>query len=100
MLKVLFLSPAYPPEMQQFTRGLAAVGASVLGVGDTPVRALPSAVKESLDDYLQVPSTLDEADVTQRLERWLRGRWLDRVESNWEPVMLLAADLRARWSLP
>lgn len=99
-MKILFLSPAYPPEMQQFTRGLAAAGASVIGVGDTPARALPPRLKEALDDYLQVPSSLDEADVTQRLERWLRGRWIDRVETNWEVLTLLAADLRERWNLP
>jgi hypothetical protein len=86
--------------MQQFTRGLAAVGASVLGVGDTPFRRLPPGVQAALDDYLQVPSSLDEVDVTARLERWLEGRPIDRVETNWEPLMLLAADLRTRWSLP
>jgi biotin carboxylase len=86
--------------MQQFTRGLAKVGASVFGVGDTPARSLPHDVRDALEDYLQVPSALDEADVTRRVERWLRGRWIDRVETNWEPMMLLAADLRTRWSLP
>jgi formate-dependent phosphoribosylglycinamide formyltransferase (GAR transformylase) len=99
-VNILFLSPGYPPEMQQFTRGLAEAGANVLGVGDTPARALPPNVRAALDDYLQVPSALDESDVTLRLERWLRGRSIDRVETNWEPMTLLAADLRARWSLP
>lgn len=99
-MRVLFLSPGYPPEMNQFTRGLAAVGASVLGVGDTPPRALPARVRAALDDYLTVPSALDEADVTARLEEWLRGRPVDRVETNWEPMTLLAADLRERWGLP
>lgn len=99
-MKILFLSPAYPPEMQSFTRGLAEAGASVLGVGDTPARGLPPKLRDALDDYLQVPSSLDEADVTQRLERWLRGRWIDRVETNWEVLTLLAADLRERWGLP
>jgi formate-dependent phosphoribosylglycinamide formyltransferase (GAR transformylase) len=86
--------------MQQFTRGLAAVGASVIGVGDTPAAELPRGVRDALDDYLQVPRALDEEDVTLRLERWLRGRWIDRVETNWEPLTFLAADLRARWGLP
>jgi formate-dependent phosphoribosylglycinamide formyltransferase (GAR transformylase) len=99
-VKVLFLSPNYPPEMQQFTRGLAAAGASVLGVGDSPAAGLAPAVKDALDDYLQVPRALDEEDVTQRLEKWLKGKWIDRVETNWEPLTLLAADLRARWGLP
>lgn len=99
-MRILFLSPGYPPEMQQFTRGLAEVGATVLGVGDTPARALPPGVRRALSGYLQVPSALDEADVTRRLEAWLRGRSLDRVETNWEPLTLLAAELRERWGLP
>lgn len=99
-VRVLFLSPGYPPEMQQFTRGLGEVGASVLGVGDTPGRLLPPSVRDVLDDYLQVPSSLDEEDVKRRLEEWLRGRPVDRIETNWEPMMLLATDLRERWSLP
>jgi hypothetical protein len=100
MVRILFLSPGYPPEMQQFTRGLAKVGATVLGVGDTPLRGLPPGVRAALSDYLQVPSALDEPDVTRRLEGWLRGRSIDRIETNWEPLMLLAADLRERWGLP
>lgn len=86
--------------MQQFTRGLAEVGATVLGVGDTPERSLPEPVRRALSGYLTVPSSLDEEDVTRRLEAWLGGRGVDRVETNWEPLMLLAADLRQRWELP
>ncbi|MCB9594063.1 MAG: ATP-grasp domain-containing protein [Sandaracinaceae bacterium] len=86
--------------MQQFTRGLAEVGATVLGVGDTPVSEMPRRLREALSDYLQVPSSLDLPDVARRLEAWLRGRSVDRVETNWEPLTLLAADLRARWGLP
>ena len=60
-MKVVFLAPSYPPEMQQYTRGLAEVGASVYGVGDQPVGALPAQVKQHLADYLQVPRILDES---------------------------------------
>ena len=41
-MDVLFLAPTYPPEMRQYVRGLAEVGARVLGVGDTPREALPA----------------------------------------------------------
>lgn len=99
-VRVLFLSPGYPPEMPQFARGLAEVGATVLGVGDTPSSMLPREVRGALDDYLQVRSSLDEEDVRSRLEAWVRTRPVDRIETNWEPMMLLAAELRERWSLP
>ena len=35
-MDVLMLAPGYPGEMPHFTRGLAEVGAKVIGVGDQP----------------------------------------------------------------
>jgi len=99
-MKAVFLAPSYPPEMQQYTRGLAEVGAEVYGVGDTPVHALPGALKHHLHDYLQVPRLLDEADVVERVTAWLRGREVDRVLANWEVMVLTAARLRERFGVP
>lgn len=98
-MRVVFLSPAYPPEMIEYTRGLAEVGATVFGVGDTPREALPGRVKPYLHDYLQVPRIMDEDDVMNRVSDWLRGKSIDRVLSNWEPLVILAARLRERWGL-
>ncbi|HNC96927.1 MAG TPA: ATP-grasp domain-containing protein [Myxococcota bacterium] len=99
-MDVLFLSPNYPPEMPQFTRGLAEVGARVYGVGDTPKEALDPVARAHLHDYLQVRSLMDEADVMERCTRWMRGRSVDRVLCSWEPLVLLAARLRERWGIP
>ena len=99
-MRVVFLSPTYPPEMQQYTRGLAEVGAQVYAVGDTPRAALPPGVKQHLHDYLQVPRIMDEDDVIARVSSWLRGREIDRVLANWEPLVILAARLRERWGVP
>ena len=99
-MRVVFLSPAFPAEMTKFARGLAEVGATVLGVGDTPRESLPASVKPYLTDYLTVPRMLDEQDVINRVSDWLRGRSVDRVLTNWEPCVLLAARLRERWGMP
>lgn len=99
-MKVVFLAPSYPPEMQQYTRGLAEVGAEVYGVGDQPAAALPSTLKRHLHDYLQVPRLLDDDDVVERVHAWLRGREVDRVLANWEVMVLTAAKLRARFGVP
>ncbi|HMG21909.1 MAG TPA: ATP-grasp domain-containing protein [Kofleriaceae bacterium] len=99
-MKVVFLAPSYPPEMQQYTRGLAEVGADVYGVGDTPAQALPGALKRHLHDYLQVPRLLDDNDVVERVHTWLRGREVDRVLANWEVMVETAARLRERFGLP
>ena len=99
-MKVVFLAPSYPPEMQQYTRGLAEVGATVYGVGDQPVAALPASLKQHLSDYLQVPRLLDENDVVERVHNWMRGREVDRVLANWEVMVLTAARLRERFGVP
>jgi biotin carboxylase len=99
-MKAVFLAPNYPPEMQQYTRGLAEIGVDVYGVGDSPVSALSDSVKAHLQDYLQVPRILDEDDVVERVSTWLRGRSVDRVLANWEVMVLTAARLRARFGVP
>ena len=45
-LNVLMLSPGYPAEMPFFTRGLALVGARVIGLGDQPKEMLPPIARE------------------------------------------------------
>jgi biotin carboxylase len=99
-MRVVFLAPAFPPEMMQYTRGLAEVGAKVYGVGDSPREALPPQVKRSLTDYLQVPRLLDEEDVTRRVIAWLGGQSVDRVLANWEVLVLTAAKIRERLGMP
>lgn len=80
--------------MPEFTRGLAEVGASVFGVGDSPVNGLPSMVRKYLDEYIPVRSLWDEDAVIASLRNRLRGRNLDRIECLWEPGIMLAARLR------
>lgn len=86
--------------MRQYVRGLAEVGARIYGIGDTPRHQLPADSKRYLSDYLAVPRLLDEDDVLDRAERWLRGRRLDRVLCNWEVLVYLAARMRERWGVP
>jgi len=99
-MRVVFLSPSYPANMVHFTRGLAEVGAEIYGVGDTTKDALPASVKRDLSHYLEVPRILDEHDVMNRVSDWLRGKHVDRVLTNWEPLVVLAGMLRERWGVP
>ena len=99
-MRVVLLSPSYPAEMINFSRGLAEVGVAVYGVGDTHRAQLPDRVKPYLADYLQVPGIMNEEDVMNRVSDWLRGKTIDRVLTNWEPLVVLAARIRERWGLP
>ena len=91
---VVMISPGYPTEIPYFTRGLARMGARVLGVGDQPESHLPAVTREHLTAYLQVPSLLDENGVIEAVRRWTAPIRVDRVECLWEPGVILAARLR------
>ncbi|MEM6640893.1 MAG: ATP-grasp domain-containing protein [Pseudomonadota bacterium] len=98
-MNVILLSPGYPADMPDFTRGLAAAGARVIGVGDQGRHALPDRVASALTAYIQVPSLWDVGAVTAELSRELRGRTIDRIECLWEPGIMLAAQLRAHFGI-
>jgi hypothetical protein len=96
------ISPGFPADMPHFTRGLAAVGARVIGVGDTPQAALAPGVAAALSAYLQVRKLWDEEAVVAEISAWLAAQRVevDRVECLWEPGVVLAAKLRARLGAP
>ena len=98
-MNILLISPGYPADMPEFTRGLAECGARVTGVGDQPLGSLPGNVQHALSDYVQVPSLWDSAAVAASLREQLRGRELDRVECLWEPGIMLAAELRQHFGV-
>lgn len=98
-MNVLMLSPGYPAEMPMFSRGLAEVGARVIGVGDQDRSALPEMARASLSDYIQV-SFGNPDQAVERVRHALRGQQIDRVESLWEPLMLLAARMRETFGVP
>jgi len=99
-VKVLFLSPGYPPEMPYFVRGLASHGALVLGVGDSAGEALPPMARRHLSGYLRLPRLWDEEATLAAVRSWPEARGLDRVECLWEPGMILGARLREGLGLP
>ena len=99
-MNILMISPGYPAEMALFARGLAAVGASVIGVGDQSTSRLPPVARDALAHYEQVASLADEAAVTAVVGALARQVRIERVECLWEPYMILAARLREALDLP
>jgi formate-dependent phosphoribosylglycinamide formyltransferase (GAR transformylase) len=98
-VNVVMLSPGYPAEMAYFTRALAAVGATVIGVGDQPPHALPEPARQALAHYEHV-NLADGDAVLRGLHGLARHASIDQVECLWEPYMLLAARIRESFGLP
>ena len=99
-MNVLMISPGYPSDMPEFTRGLAECGVRVIGVGDQGSAALPELARRSLSDYVQVASLWDSEQVIAELHERLRGQRPDRIECLWEPGIMLAAELREHFGVP
>lgn len=99
-MRVVFISPHFPSEMENFTRGLKDVGAEVYGVADVPEHYLPLHVRRCLSGYLQVPSLERDDEVIAAVGQWMHGRTPDKVECLWEPFVVLAAKLREHFGIP
>jgi len=101
-MKVLMISPGFPADMPHFTRGLAGVGATVIGIGDQPQAALEKPVRDALSAYHQVAQLWDEERTVKTVAEWIAQHKVsvDRVECMWEPGVVLAAKLRAKLGCP
>ena len=98
-MNVVMISPGYPAEMAYFTRALAAIGATVIGLGDQPPSALPEPARDALAHYEQATLT-DEVGVLAALHGLAQHVSIDQVECLWEPYMILAARVRESFGLP
>ena len=99
-MNVLLLSPGYPPEMPFFTRGLAQIGVNVIGLGDQHQSALPPEARDHLAAYYQCGGFANEQAILDQVQGIARQIQIHRVECLWEPLMILAARLRAMLGLP
>ena len=98
-MNIVMVSPGYPVEMAYFTRALAAVGATVIGVGDQPPSALPDEARDALAHYEHLTLS-NEAAVLDALHGLARHVSIDQVECLWEPYMILAARIRESFGVP
>lgn len=99
-MRVAFISPNYPPEMPQFTRGLAEVGAEVIGIGHDAFEAISPDVRRYLSHYVRVPNLLDIELAVSHAVPQLRRLQLDHIECLWEVGVELAARLREELRVP
>ena len=99
-MHVVFVEPAFPANQREFVRGLHAVGAKVTGIGERPLEALPSDLKNQMVHYERVRSVVDEEEMT-RVVRWVGERLrVDRLEATVEAHVLGAARVRETLGIP
>ena len=72
-MHVVFVEPSFPDNQKQFVRGLHAVGASVIGIGERPKDWLDDDVKQWLTHYEQIPSVTDEGRLAEAVQ-WVQSQ--------------------------
>jgi len=99
-MHVLFVEPAFPRNQREFPRALAAVGARVTGIGESPVEALDSELKSWLHGYEQVSSVTHEPSLLDCVRRIQEREWVDRLEATVEAHVMAAAHVREACDIP
>lgn len=99
-LNVVFLSPHFPPNFHRFCVGLREVGATVLGIGDTPFEELRPELCDALRDCYRVDD-LHRYDDLVRAMGWLTHRHgkIDRIDSLNEYWLATEAALRTDFDI-
>src|ERR1700724_628241 len=99
-MNVVFAEPFCPSSQRHFVRALAEVGATVIGLGESPAGALDEQLKGWLHHYEQVPSVTDVEAMT-RAVRWVQDRlWVNRLEATVEAHTMAAAQVREACTIP
>ena len=93
-VNVVFVEPSFPPTQRNFVRGLAEVGATVIGIGESHTDALDDQLKSWMTHYHQVQSVVDVCALTDTV-RWVQDSlWVDRLEATIEAHTLPVAQVR------
>ena len=99
-MHVLFLAPDTHTYNHQFIRALKVLGVQVSAIGQKPKDQLSETVRPLLDRYETVSNITDGQCVVAAAEQLARNTTFDRVETIDEPLVIPAAMVRERLSIP
>jgi len=100
LVNIVFVEPAFPNNQRQFVRGLAEVGANVIGIGERPADWLDDELRSWMSHYHQVGSVVDTGQMRDAVA-WLQDKlWVDRLEATVEAHILPVAQVREDRHIP
>ena len=99
-MNIVFVEPAFPNNQRRFVSALAGVGATVIGVGESPEGALGDELRGQMAGYYQVRNVTDAQQLDAAV-RWAQDQmWVDRLESTIESHQEAAAQVREWRGIP
>jgi formate-dependent phosphoribosylglycinamide formyltransferase (GAR transformylase) len=99
-MNIIFVEPAFPYNQREFVRGLHAVGARVIGIGERPLEYLDGELKHWLADYERVQSVVHEPSLLEAVRRVQKRVWVDRLEATVEAHIMPTAKVREACGIP
>jgi formate-dependent phosphoribosylglycinamide formyltransferase (GAR transformylase) len=97
---VIFVEPCFPANQREFVRGLASVGARVIGIGERDKSSLDDDLRRWLTHYEQIGNVTDEAQLAKAV-RFLQSRAnVQRLEAVVEAHVMAAARVRELCGIP
>lgn len=99
-VNVIFIEPFFPRNQREFVRGLAEVGARVIGVGESPLHAMDDDLRGWMAHYEQVANVTDVGAMVDIVRRIQGQMWVDRLEATIEAHTLAAAQVREACTIP
>jgi Carbamoyl-phosphate synthase L chain, ATP binding domain len=99
-MNIIFIEPAFPPNQREFVRGLKAVGATVIGIGERPLHELDGELQGWLMHYERIGNVTDTGQLVDAV-RWVQDKlWVDRLEAVVEAHTMAAAEAREACTIP
>ncbi|MEP6697111.1 MAG: hypothetical protein ABJA34_09560 [Pseudonocardiales bacterium] len=99
-MNVVLVEPHFPRNQREFARGLAAAGATVIGIGEASADHLDDELRGWLDHYEQVGSVTDVEALTQAVRRLQGHVRVNRLEATIEAHTMAAAHAREACGIP
>ena len=100
-MSFVFISPHFPPNLEQFITALRAREVNVLGIGDAPYHVLDSGLRKALVEYYYAPD-MNQYEVMYRAVAHLAAKHsrIERIESMNEYWLEVEARLRRDFNVP
>lgn len=99
-MNVILVEPAFPATQREFARALAAVGATVIGIGERPLDWLDDELKGWLDHYEHCGSVTNVEWLTKTVRYVQSQLWVDRLEATIEAHIMTTAQVREACGIP
>jgi formate-dependent phosphoribosylglycinamide formyltransferase (GAR transformylase) len=99
-VNVIFIEPGFPANQREFVRGLASVGATVIGVGERHVDELDGELKDWMLHYERLGNVTDVGALAATVRAVQDKLWVDRLESTVEAHTMAAAQAREACGIP